>query len=117
MSIDITTTPEWAALLSVPRPPHLRGLLSSDTGRAQRYVLHVGDLRVDNAKQRIDDTVMAALLAVADAAGVAARRVRCSTVSRSTSPRAPCAARRAACPRGCRHPGRRSQVCRMSTPC
>ena len=33
-------------------------------------MLHVGDLRVDNAKQRIDDAVMAALLAVADAAGV-----------------------------------------------
>ena len=74
MSIDITTTPEWAALLSVPRPPHLRELLVVDPGRAERYVLHVGDLRVDNAKQRIDDAVMAALLAVADAAGVAARR-------------------------------------------
>ncbi len=34
----------------------------------------VGDLRIDYSKQRVDDDVLAALLAVADVAGVAARR-------------------------------------------
>ncbi|MET0461094.1 MAG: glucose-6-phosphate isomerase, partial [Ilumatobacteraceae bacterium] len=71
---DVTTTPQWAALLATPPPPHLRELFAADPGRAERYLLHVGDLRVDHAKQRVDDGVMAALLAVADAAGVEARR-------------------------------------------
>ena len=71
---DVTTTPQWAALLATPQPPHLRELFAADPGRAERYLLHVGDLRVDHAKQRVDDDVMAALLAVADAAGVEARR-------------------------------------------
>ncbi|MET0146042.1 MAG: glucose-6-phosphate isomerase [Ilumatobacteraceae bacterium] len=71
---DITTGPEWAALLAVDRPAPLGDLFAADPGRAERYVLHVGDLRVDYAKQRVDDVVMGALLAVADAAGVAERR-------------------------------------------
>jgi glucose-6-phosphate isomerase len=71
---DITTTPAWAALLDVPRPPHLRELFATDPGRAERYCIEVGDLRIDYSKQRIDDTVLDALLAVADAAGVTERR-------------------------------------------
>jgi glucose-6-phosphate isomerase len=71
---DISTTTAWADLLDVPRPPHLRELFAGDPGRAERYVIEVGDLRIDYAKQRVDDTVLAALQKVADAAGVTARR-------------------------------------------
>ncbi len=72
--MDITTSPEWAALQAVPRPGHLRSLFSTDPGRAQRYLTTAADLRVDWSKHLVDDDVVAALLAVARAAGVAARR-------------------------------------------
>ncbi len=72
--MDITTTPEWAALLATPAPAHLRELFATDPGRAERYLLTAGDLRIDCSKHLIDDGVMAALLAVAQAAGVSARR-------------------------------------------
>ena len=71
---DITTTPQWTALLATPQPGPLRDLFADDPGRADRYVLHVGDLRVDYAKQLVDDDVVRALIAVAEAAGVTARR-------------------------------------------
>ncbi len=71
---DIASTAAWADLLDVPRPPHLRELFATDPGRATRYVVGVGDLRIDYSKQRIDDAVLAALHAVAQEAGVAARR-------------------------------------------
>lgn len=72
--MDITTTPEWAALQATPPPAHLRTLFADDPRRAQRYVLQAGELRIDYSKHRIDDRVMAALMSVAAAAGVAARR-------------------------------------------
>src|SRR3954449_2294596 len=72
--VDITSTPEWATLQGVTRPAHLRRLFADDPGRASRYVVEVGDLRVDYSKQRVTDDVLAALLAVAGAAGVTARR-------------------------------------------
>src|SRR6476661_237397 len=71
---DITSTAAWADLLDVPRPAHLRELFAGDPDRARRYVLQVGDLRIDYSKQRVDEAVLAALQAVAAAAGVAARR-------------------------------------------
>jgi glucose-6-phosphate isomerase len=71
---DIASTSAWADLLDVPRPPHLRELFAADPSRAARYLVTVGDLRIDYSKQRIDDTVLAALHAVAETAGVAARR-------------------------------------------
>jgi len=72
--VDITATPAWAALNEVARPAHLRELFAADPGRAERYVVTVGDLRIDYSKQRIDDAVLAALVDVAGAAGVAERR-------------------------------------------
>jgi glucose-6-phosphate isomerase len=63
-----------SALAEVPRPAHLRELFATDPGRAGRYVIEVGDLRIDWSKQRVDDTVMAALFDLADRAGVEARR-------------------------------------------
>ena len=73
-AVDITSTPEWAALQAVTRPPHLRRLFADDPGRASRYVVEVGDLRIDYSKQRVTDEVLAALMAVAGAAGVSTRR-------------------------------------------
>ncbi len=70
---DITATSEWAALTELPRP-HLRELFAADPDRGRRHVLTAGDLRIDYAKQRVDDAVLAALLDVAAAAGVAERR-------------------------------------------
>ena len=72
--MDISTTPEWAALQATSAPAHLRSLFADDPARAERYVVHAGDLRIDYSKHRIDDSVLAALLAVADAAGVAVHR-------------------------------------------
>ena len=60
-AVDITSTPEWAALQRVTRPPHLRRLFADDPGRASRYVVEVGDLRIDYSKQRVTDEVLAAL--------------------------------------------------------
>ena len=74
ITTDITTTPAWQALLAVPPPDHLRRLFADDPGRAARYVVEAGDLRIDFSKHRIDDDVMRALLEVAAAAGVEERR-------------------------------------------
>ncbi|MDO8390755.1 MAG: glucose-6-phosphate isomerase [Actinomycetota bacterium] len=72
--MDISTTPQWAALQATPAPAHLRTLFASDPNRADRYVVQAGVLRIDYSKHLVDDGVLAALLAVADAAGVAERR-------------------------------------------
>ena len=72
--MDITTTPEWAALLGVARPAHLRELFASDADRAERFTASVGDLRVDYSKNLIDETVMAALIDVVAASSFQQRR-------------------------------------------
>jgi glucose-6-phosphate isomerase len=71
---EISTSAAWADLLDVARPPHLGELFAADPDRARRYVIEVGDLRIDYSKQRVDDAVLDALQALAAAAGVAARR-------------------------------------------
>jgi glucose-6-phosphate isomerase len=73
-SVDITTTGAWSALTELDRPAHLRDLFAGDPARAERFVVTAGDLRIDYSKQRIDDDVLAALFAVAEAAGVEPRR-------------------------------------------
>src|SRR6185436_6563430 len=73
-TVDITATPEWAALLAAPQPAHLRDLFDADPGRAERYLLQAADLRIDFSKNLIDDAILDALVAVAAAAGVEARR-------------------------------------------
>ncbi len=72
--MDITTSPEWAALQSTPHPAHLRALFADDPTRAERYVVTAGDLRIDYSKHLVDDAVLAVLQAVAAAAGVEAHR-------------------------------------------
>ena len=78
--IDITRTTEWADLLAVTPPAPLRELFATDPGRAARYTTVAGALRADWSKNLIDDQVMQALFAVADAAGVADHRDRKSVV-------------------------------------
>ena len=63
-----------SALAELPRPAHLRELFAADPGRADRYVVEVGDLRIDYSKHRIDDAVLAGLVALAARCGVEARR-------------------------------------------
>jgi glucose-6-phosphate isomerase len=63
-----------AALAELPRPAHLRQLFADDPGRAERYVVHVGDLRVDYSRHRVDDEVLVGLVALAGRAGVEPRR-------------------------------------------
>ncbi len=63
-----------SALAELPRPAHLRALFADDPGRAERYVVEVADLRIDYSKHRIDDTVLAGLVALAERSGVEARR-------------------------------------------
>ena len=63
-----------SALAELARPAPIRDLFAEDPGRAERYVLDVADLRIDYSKHRIDDTVLAALLDLAERSGVEARR-------------------------------------------
>jgi glucose-6-phosphate isomerase len=72
--MDITRHAAWEQLTSTEPPAHLRDLFAADPGRAERYLLTAGDLRIDYSKNLVDDDVVAALMAVAQAAGVAERR-------------------------------------------
>ncbi|MCU0261147.1 MAG: glucose-6-phosphate isomerase [Ilumatobacteraceae bacterium] len=72
--LDVTTTPAWSALLAVERPASLRYLFDADPDRGRRMVVECADLRIDWSKHLVDDDVVAALLAVARAAGVEAHR-------------------------------------------
>ncbi len=72
--MDITTTPAWSALQSIPRPANLRTLFAEDPQRSVRYRLQAGDLLIDYSKHLIDDDVVRKLLAVVSMAGVEARR-------------------------------------------
>jgi glucose-6-phosphate isomerase len=74
--VDPTGTPAWARLeeIATDFSPDLRGWFDDDPGRADRMTFEVADLRVDLSKNLVDDTVLDALLAVADQVGVTARR-------------------------------------------
>ena len=52
----------------------LVNLFETDPGRADRYVVNAGGLRIDYSKQPVDDEALSSLLEQAEAAGVAARR-------------------------------------------
>ncbi|MFI1417643.1 glucose-6-phosphate isomerase [Streptomyces sp. NPDC020731] len=69
-----TRRPEWAALENhrtdaLPQPD-LRGLFADDPSRAQRYVVRVGDLRIDYSKHLVNDETLALLLELAEATDV-----------------------------------------------
>ncbi|MFH8238357.1 glucose-6-phosphate isomerase [Streptomyces sp. NPDC018321] len=66
--------PEWTALAdhrkdALPRPD-LRELFADDPGRAERYVVRVGDLRIDYSKNLVTDETLALLRELAAATGV-----------------------------------------------
>ncbi|MGW0288665.1 glucose-6-phosphate isomerase [Streptomyces tuirus] len=66
--------PEWTALEhhrrdALPRPD-LRELFAADPGRAERYVVHVGDLRIDYSKHLVTDETLALLQELAAATDV-----------------------------------------------
>jgi glucose-6-phosphate isomerase len=52
----------------------LADLFADDPGRAERYVVTAGELRIDYSKQPVDDAILAELFAVARDAGVLERR-------------------------------------------
>ncbi len=68
----MTHVPSAVSAAAVDRT--LAELFETDPGRAERYVLEAGDLRIDYSKQPLDDDLLAALVAWAESAGVADRR-------------------------------------------
>ncbi|MEW2271417.1 glucose-6-phosphate isomerase [Streptomyces griseofuscus] len=64
--------PEWTALADhrAKGPLHLRELFASDPGRAERYVVRVGDLHIDYSKQLITGETLALLQELAIATDV-----------------------------------------------
>ncbi|MFD6746212.1 glucose-6-phosphate isomerase, partial [Streptomyces anthocyanicus] len=70
--------PEWTALAdhakgTLPHPD-LRELFAQDPGRAERYVVRVGDLRIDYSKHLVTDETLALLQELAAATGVSGLR-------------------------------------------
>ncbi|MGC0207320.1 glucose-6-phosphate isomerase [Streptomyces levis] len=70
----LTRRPEWAALEdhradALPQPD-LRKLFETDPGRAERYVVRVGDLRIDYSKHLVTDETLALLQELAVATDV-----------------------------------------------
>ncbi|MFD5335361.1 glucose-6-phosphate isomerase [Streptomyces hawaiiensis] len=77
-SPELTRRPEWTALENhrtdaLPQPD-LRELFAADPGRAERYVVRVGDLRIDYSKHLINDETLALLQELAAATGVSGLR-------------------------------------------
>ncbi|MFJ5780108.1 glucose-6-phosphate isomerase, partial [Streptomyces sp. NPDC093094] len=75
-SPKLTRRPEWIALEDhrAEGQPSLRELFSADPGRAERYVVRVGDLRIDYSKHLITDETLALLQELAAATDVAGLR-------------------------------------------
>ncbi|MFE9764029.1 glucose-6-phosphate isomerase [Streptomyces sp. NPDC005808] len=73
-SPKLTRRPEWAALqdhrAGALLHPQLRELFAADPARAERYVVRVGDLRIDYSKHLITDETLALLQELATATGV-----------------------------------------------
>ncbi|WP_413601131.1 glucose-6-phosphate isomerase [Curtobacterium sp. Curtsp57] len=73
--VDPTTTEGWKTLAGIADgfSPDLRGWFDSDPGRAEQYTFQAGDLTVDLSKGLVTEEILAALLQVAEATGVAER--------------------------------------------
>jgi glucose-6-phosphate isomerase len=71
-----TALPAWQQLtqLAGSPTPHLRELLSTDAGRAQRLSASAAGITLDASRQRLTPAVEAALLALAEQAQVGAQR-------------------------------------------
>ncbi len=74
--VDPTTTEAWSRLRAIAADfsPDLRGWFDADPARAERFTLTAADLWVDLSKNLVDDDVLAALLDLGRAVGVAGRR-------------------------------------------
>ncbi|MGW1957261.1 glucose-6-phosphate isomerase [Streptomyces sp. NPDC001920] len=70
----LTLRPEWVALedhrADAFRQPRLRELFAADPSRAERYVVRVGDLRIDYSKHLVNDETLALLQELATATDV-----------------------------------------------
>ncbi|WP_443048593.1 glucose-6-phosphate isomerase [Streptomyces sp. HUAS 31] len=70
--------PEWAALedhrADAMQRPQLRELFAADPSRAERYVVRVGDLRIDYSKHLVTDETLALLHELAVATDVSGLR-------------------------------------------
>ncbi|MFD7433710.1 glucose-6-phosphate isomerase [Streptomyces sp. NPDC059861] len=68
----LTRRPEWTALEDhrAEWKAHLRELFAADPGRAQRYVVTVGDLRIDYSKHLLTDETLTLLQELAAATDV-----------------------------------------------
>jgi glucose-6-phosphate isomerase len=75
-AIDPATTGAWSQLteLAAAFEPDLRGWFAADAGRVERLTFAAADLHVDLSKSFLTDDILAALLALAEEVGVAARR-------------------------------------------
>ncbi|MFB7308325.1 glucose-6-phosphate isomerase [Streptomyces sp. NPDC056192] len=75
---QLTHRPEWAALedhrAEELRHLQLRDLFAADPGRAERYTVSVGDLRIDYSKHLITDETLARLQELATATDVSGLR-------------------------------------------
>ncbi|MFF1702904.1 glucose-6-phosphate isomerase [Streptomyces sp. NPDC058252] len=73
-SPKLTRRPEWVALedhrADALLRPQLRELFAADPSRAERYVVRVGDLRIDYSKHLITDETLALLQELAAATDV-----------------------------------------------
>ncbi|MBI1366912.1 MAG: glucose-6-phosphate isomerase [Alphaproteobacteria bacterium] len=75
--IDITKTEEWARLKALSADaPVMREAFATDPGRAARYAVEAAGLFLDFSKNRINDDILAGLLALARAAGLDRARAR-----------------------------------------
>jgi glucose-6-phosphate isomerase len=68
----LSRRPEWTALEEhrAESQTHLRELFATDPGRAERYVVRVGDLRIDYSKHLVTDETLALLQELAAATDV-----------------------------------------------
>ncbi|MFJ3669794.1 glucose-6-phosphate isomerase [Streptomyces sp. NPDC090106] len=75
-SPTLTRRPEWTALEDhrAGFQAGLRSLFAADPGRAERYVVRVGDLRIDYSKHLVDDETLALLQELATATDVSGLR-------------------------------------------
>jgi len=76
-STQLTDRPAWKALQAHHaqlRGAHLRELFAADPGRGERLAFEAAGIYFDYSKHRVTDETLKLLLALADEAGVAARR-------------------------------------------
>src|SRR5690606_21592112 len=76
-TVDLVQLPAWQALLrhrERARGFSLRALFAADPARAERQTAEAAGWFADWSKHLVDDEILAALVALAEQAGVAARR-------------------------------------------